>query len=40
MNRLNKTLSQAWLNMQSSLFPWLTEELGLLTAKQQELLKL
>ena len=37
MNRLHETLSQAWLNIQSSLFPWLTEELGPLTAKQQEL---
>jgi hypothetical protein len=37
MNRLHETLSQAWLNLQSSLFPWLTEELGPLTAKQQEL---
>lgn len=37
MNRLRETLSQAWLNIQSSLFPWLAEELGPLTAKQQEL---
>lgn len=37
MNRLNETLSQAWLNIQSSLFPWLTEELGPLTVKQQAL---
>lgn len=37
MNRLYETLSQAWLNIQSSLFPWLAEELGPLTAKQQEL---
>jgi hypothetical protein len=37
MNRLNETLAQAWLNIQSSLFPWLSEELGPLTAKQQEL---
>jgi Transposase DDE domain/Transposase domain (DUF772) len=37
MNRLHETLSQAWLNIQGSLFPWLTEELGPLTAKQQEL---
>ena len=37
MNRLHGTLAQAWLNIQSSLFPWLAEELGPLTAKQQEL---
>jgi transposase len=37
MNRLRDTLSQTWLNIQSSLFPWLSEELGPLTAKQQEL---
>jgi hypothetical protein len=37
MNRLRDTLSQTWLNIQGSLFPWLTEELGPLTAKQQEL---
>ena len=37
MNKLHETLSQAWLNIQSSLFPWLSEELGPLTAKQQEL---
>jgi len=37
MNRLHETLSQAWLTIQSSLFPWLAEELGPLTAKQQEL---
>ena len=37
MNRLHETLAQAWLNIQSSLFPWLSEELGPLTVKQQEL---
>jgi len=37
MKRLHETLSQAWLNIQSTLFPWLSEELGPLTAKQQEL---
>lgn len=31
-------MSQAWLNIQSSLFPWLTEELGPLTVKQQALI--
>jgi hypothetical protein len=37
MSRLRDTLSQTWLNIQSSLFPWLSEELGPLTEKQQEL---
>jgi Transposase DDE domain/Transposase domain (DUF772) len=37
MSRLRDTLSQTWLNIQGSLFPWLTEELGPLTQKQQEL---
>jgi hypothetical protein len=37
MNRLRDTLSQTWLNIQGSLFPWLSEELGPLTEKQQEL---
>ncbi len=37
MSRLHDTLSQTWLNIQSSLFPWLSEELGPLTEKQQEL---
>ena len=37
MSRLRDTLSQAWLNIQGSLFPWLSEELGPLTEKQQEL---
>lgn len=37
MSRLQDTLSQTWLNIQGSLFPWLTEELGPLTQKQQEL---
>jgi hypothetical protein len=37
MSRLRETLSQTWLNIQSSLFPWLSEELGPLTEKQQEL---
>lgn len=37
MKRLRETLSQTWLSIQSSLFPWLSEELGPLTAKQQEL---
>jgi len=37
MSRLRDTLSQAWLSIQGSLFPWLAEELGPLTEKQQEL---
>ena len=38
MNRLNETLSRYGLNIQTSLFPWLAEELGPLTMKQQELI--
>ncbi len=37
MNQLRETLSQYWLNVQGSLFPWLKEELGELTQKQQQL---
>ena len=37
MSNLKDTLSQTWLNIQSSLFPGLSEELGPLTGKQQEL---
>ncbi len=37
MSKLKVTLSQTWFTVQSSLFPWLSEELGELTAKQQEL---
>lgn len=37
MSKLHDTLSQYWLNIQGSLFPWLSEELGPLTEKQQEL---
>lgn len=37
MTKLRDTLSQTWLTIQSSLFPWLSEELGPLTGKQQEL---
>ncbi len=36
-NRLRDTLSQYWLNIQGSLFPWIKEELGKLTEKQQQL---
>jgi hypothetical protein len=38
MSRLSDNLSQIWLGIQGSLFPWLTEELGKLTQKQQELI--
>ena len=37
MSKLHDTLAQTWLNIQYSLFPWLSEELGELTDKQQEL---
>lgn len=37
MNQLRTSLSQHWLNIQESLFPWLKEKLGKLTEKQQEL---
>lgn len=37
MSKLRETLSQYWMNIQGSLFPWLTEELGGLTKKHQEL---
>ena len=38
MSKLNDTLSQTWFTIQTSLFPWLSEELGDLTEKQQELI--
>ena len=37
MNHLREGLSQSWLIIQGSLFPWLQEELGALTEKQQQL---
>ncbi|MCP4407598.1 MAG: transposase, partial [Gammaproteobacteria bacterium] len=37
MNQLREALSQYWLNIQGSLFPWLKEELGGLTEKLQQL---
>lgn len=37
MALLGGKLSQHWLRIQSSLFPWLEEELGELTEKEQEL---
>jgi hypothetical protein len=39
MNQLRETLSQYWLNIQGSLFPWLREELGELSEKQQQLVR-
>jgi len=38
MSKLHNRLAQAWLNIQDTLFPWLAEELGELTQKQQELI--
>jgi len=35
MNQLKETLSQYWLTIQGTLFPWLKEELGELTSKQK-----
>jgi hypothetical protein len=35
MNQLKQTLSQYWLTIQGTLFPWLKEELGELTNKQK-----
>ena len=37
MSKLHSRLAQTWLNIQGSLFPWIAEELGELTQKQQEL---
>lgn len=37
MSKLRDTLSQQWLTIQGTLFPWLIEELGPLTQKQQSL---
>ena len=37
MSKLHSRLAQTWLNIQNSLFPWITEELGEITQKQQEL---
>ena len=35
--KLSEKLSQCWLMIQGNLFPWLQEELGPLTEKQQQL---
>jgi len=40
MSHLHKELSQIWLRVQGSLFPWLEEELGPLTEKQQQLVQI
>lgn len=40
MNHLREELSQSWLRIQGSLFPWLQEELGPLTEKQQQLVSI
>jgi len=37
MSHLHERLSQSWLRIQGSLFPWLQEELGSLSEKQQQL---
>lgn len=40
MSKLRDTLSQQWLQIQGSLFPWLKEELGETTEKQQQLISI
>ncbi len=40
MSFLGGTLSQFWLTIQGSLFPWLQQELGELSAKQQQLVSI
>lgn len=40
MSFLNGTLSQFWLTVQGTLFPWLTVELGELSEKQERLVKI
>ena len=40
MKHLRESLSSYWLNIQASLFPWLEEELGALTEKQQQLVSI
>lgn len=39
MNQTRRVLSSIWNHFQTSLFPWLQEELGELTAKQQQLIQ-
>jgi len=38
VSELHEGLSQTWLKIQGSLFPWLQEELGPLSKKQQQLI--
>jgi len=38
MNCISARLSQTWLNLQGTLFPWIKEELGELTKNQQQLI--
>jgi len=40
MSLLRESLAQYWLNIQGCLFPWLKEELGALTEKQQQLISI
>jgi hypothetical protein len=40
VNKLGTRLSQHWHRIQASLFPWLKEELGELTEKQLQLVKI
>ena len=40
MSFLASTLSQFWLTIQATLFPWLEEELGELSEKQQQLVSI
>src|SRR6266540_889099 len=40
MSFLASTLSQFWLTIQATLFPWLEEELGELSEKQRQLVSI
>jgi hypothetical protein len=40
MSSLRESLAQYWLNIQGCLFPWLKEELGELSEKQQQLISI
>nr|VFJ62390.1 MAG: Transposase domain (DUF772) [Candidatus Kentron sp. DK] len=40
MNRAHEALSNIWNRFQTSLFPWLEEEIGPLTRKQQQLVEI
>ena len=37
MSRLREFFAPSWLSIQTTLFPWVEEELGALTEKQQQL---